>query len=252
METTGIMVCGHGSRDDAAVKELKALARQLAAQFPNQHVSYGFLDHARPSLHEGLDVLREQGVENIIAIPGMLFSGGHVKNDIPTELDRYADTHINISIQLGRELGMDSNLLQVAADRITRAEETSPNNISRGDTLLMVVGRGASEASSNENIQIICRQLCDDMGFGAGEVCYAGVASPLVAPGLEHAVTLGYRRIIVFPYLLYTGVLVNRIYSTVDQLAEKLPDVEFLKAKYLGNHPKVVETFSDRLRELAA
>ena len=252
MGTTGIMVCGHGSREEATVKELEELAGILADLFSDQPVAYGFLDHARPSLREGLDVLREQGVETILAIPGMLFAGSHVKNDIPTELNRYADTHANISIQFGRELGMGSNLLQVATDQIARAEENSSNNTSREETLLMVVGRGASDATSNENIQKICRQLCDDMGFGAGEICFAGVASPLVAPGLEHAATLGYRRIIVFPYLLYTGVLINRIYSTVDQIAEQFPNIEFLKSKYLGNHPKVVETFADRIRELAA
>ncbi|MBL4884228.1 MAG: hypothetical protein JKY95_06810, partial [Planctomycetaceae bacterium] len=31
-----------------------------------------------------------------------------------------------------------------------------------------------------------------------------------VAPGLEHAAKLGYKRIIVFPYFLFTGILVQR------------------------------------------
>ena len=60
------------------------------------------------------------------------------------------------------------------------------------------------------------------MGSGWGEVCYSGVTFPLIAPGLEHAAKLGYRRIVVFPYFLFTGVLVQRIYDITDQIAEKI------------------------------
>jgi sirohydrochlorin cobaltochelatase len=71
-----------------------------------------------------------------------------------------------------------------------------------------------------------------------------------VEPGLEHAAKLGYKRIIVFPYFLFTGVLVKRIYSFTDLVAERHPDVEFLKADYLNDHPLVLDTFEDRLLEI--
>ena len=89
--------------------------------------------------------------------------------------------------------------------------------------------------------------LWEGIGFGWGEVCYSGVTFPLVAPGLEHAVRLGYRRIVVFPYFLFTGVLVKRIYAITDQIAEQFPDIEFLKAGYLNDHPKVIDTFEARI-----
>ncbi|MEK9832166.1 MAG: CbiX/SirB N-terminal domain-containing protein, partial [Rhodospirillaceae bacterium] len=72
----------------------------------------------------------------------------------------------------------------------------------------------------------------------------------LVQPGLEHAVKLGYRRIIVFPYFLFTGVLVSRIYDHTDMVAANHPDVQFVKAPYLNDHPQVLETFADRVDEI--
>jgi sirohydrochlorin cobaltochelatase len=92
--------------------------------------------------------------------------------------------------------------------------------------------------------------LWEGMGFGWGEVCYSGVTFPLVGPGLEHAVKLGYRRIIVFPYFLFTGVLVKRIYRITDQMAERHPEIEFLKAQYLKDHPLVLDAFADRVQEI--
>jgi sirohydrochlorin cobaltochelatase len=83
-------------------------------------------------------------------------------------------------------------------------------------------------------------------------VCYSGVTFPLVAPGLEHAVKLGYRRIIVFPYFLFTGVLVKRIYSIADEMAARHPEIEFLKAPYLNDHPLVLDAFAERVEEILA
>ena len=63
---------------------------------------------------------------------------------------------------------------------------------------------------------------------------------------------LGFRRIVVFPYFLFTGVLVRRIYEAVDAVAARHPEVEFVKAHYLDDHPLVVETFVERIRGIAA
>jgi len=92
--------------------------------------------------------------------------------------------------------------------------------------------------------------LWEGMGFGWGETCYSGVTFPLVAPGLEHAAKLGYKRIIVFPYFLFTGILVQRIYDYTDQVAARHRDIEFVKAGYLNDHPLVLEVFKHRVEEI--
>jgi sirohydrochlorin cobaltochelatase len=92
--------------------------------------------------------------------------------------------------------------------------------------------------------------LWEGMGFGWSEVCYSGVTFPLVGPGLEHAVKLGYRRIMVFPYFLFTGVLVKRIYRIANQMAKRHPEIEFLHAQYLKDHPLVLDAFADRVEEI--
>jgi sirohydrochlorin cobaltochelatase len=116
---------------------------------------------------------------------------------------------------------VDRRLLAVAAQRIEQAEAGATSRVAREETLLMVVGRGTSDPDANSNISKVARMLWEGMGFGWAEVCYSGVTFPLVGPGLEHAVKLGYRRIIVFPYFLFTGVLVKRIYRIADQIAER-------------------------------
>ncbi len=247
---TGVMLCGHGSRNQLAVGEFAALATRLRALLPGVPVEYGYLEFADPVIHHGLDRLREQGVKHVLAVPGMLFAAGHAKNDIPSVLNTYAAVHEGFSITYGRELGVDTRLVRAAAQRIEEAEAAAPSNISRHDTLLMVVGRGASDPDANSNVAKIMRLLWEGMGFGWGETAYSGVTFPLVTPALDRAVKLGFKRIIVFPYFLFTGILVKRIYASADEAAKIFPEVEILKAPYLNDHPLVIETFLERLQEM--
>lgn len=249
-EKLGLMICGHGSRNRGAVREFAQLAERLKARFPGWPVEYGYLEFANPVIKDGLDRLREQGCTRILAVPGMLFAAGHAKNDIPSVLNTYQAQHDGVTITYGRELAVDTRMIRAAGDRIREALEKAGSDVPLHETLLMVVGRGASDPDANSNVSKVTRMLWEGFGFGWAETCYSGVTFPLVEPGLEHAAKLGYRRVVVFPYFLFSGVLVSRIYNTADEVAERHPDIEFVKAGYLNDHPQVIDTMADRVTEI--
>ncbi|MGB0690473.1 MAG: sirohydrochlorin chelatase, partial [Candidatus Puniceispirillum sp.] len=246
------MICGHGSRSKSAVTEFAVLAEKLAPFFPDWPVEYGYLEFATPVIKTGLDALRAKGVTHVLAVPGMLFAAGHAKNDIPSVLNTYAAEH-GITIQYGRELAIDLQMLQAAGDRIKAAVDAANakfGHVDIADSCLVVIGRGASDPDANSNVSKICRMLWEGMGFGWAEVGYSGVTFPLVQPCLEHVARLGYKRVVVFPYFLFSGILIDRIYGFTDEVARHYPDIEFIKAGYLNDHPKVIATFADRVREI--
>jgi sirohydrochlorin cobaltochelatase len=88
------------------------------------------------------------------------------------------------------------------------------------------------------------------MGFGWAEAAFSGVAAPLVEPALKRVLRMGFRRVVVFPYFLFTGVLVKRIYAAADRVAAAHPEVEILKAAYLRDHDLVLDCFADRVGEI--
>jgi sirohydrochlorin cobaltochelatase len=249
---TGVMICGHGSRSQAAVDEFAVLAEKLPALLPSDWmVDYGYLEFANPVIRDGLDRLRTAGCERILAVPGMLFAAMHSKNDIPTVLNTYAAKH-GIDVKYGRELGVDPKMIAAAGARIKDAVAAA--NLEHGElplheTALVVIGRGASDPDANGNVSKIARMLWEGIGFGWCEVGYSGVTFPLVEPCLNHVAKLGYKRVIVFPYFLFTGILIDRIYGFTDQVAAAHPDIQFVKAGYLNDHPKVLETFAERILE---
>ncbi|NKN37858.1 sirohydrochlorin chelatase [Agrobacterium sp. a22-2] len=252
-EKLGIMVCGHGSRNQNAAREFAVIAEALRARNPDMPVEYGYLEFCNPVISAGLDSLRGQGVTRVLAIPGMLFAAGHAKNDIPSVLNTYQAQNPGMVINYGRELGIDLKMIRAAGDRIQEAVDAANAElgpVDKHETLLMVVGRGSSDPDANSNATKVMRMLWEGMGFGWGETCYSGVTFPLVEPGLTHAAKLGYKRIIVFPYFLFTGVLVKRIYSYTDEVAARHPEIQFVKASYLNDHPLVLDAFQDRVGEV--
>ena len=182
----------------------------------------------------------------------MLFAAMHAKNDIPSVLNEYARKH-GVDVRYGRELGVDPRMIRAAADRIGDAETAAnaeSGEVARHDTCLVVIGRGASDPDANSNVSKVARLLWEGMGFGWCEVGYSGVTFPLVEPCLEQVAKLGFKRVIVFPYFLFTGILIDRIYGFADLVAKANPGIHWVNAGYLNDHPGVLETFAERAREI--
>jgi sirohydrochlorin cobaltochelatase len=247
MTKAAVLLCGHGSRDPEATREFELAAAALRPRLPDFDFATGYLEFARPTIRDGLARLAAHGAQRILAIPGMLFAASHVKNDLPWEMNSFIAANSGVDVRLARDLGIEAKLLQAAADRIAAA---AASRILRADTLLLVVGRGTNDPDANSNISKLARMLWEGMGFGWAEVAFSGVAHPRVDAALTRATGLGFHRIIVFPYFLFTGVLVKRIYAQTDTIAHQFPQIEFVKALYLRDHERVLDAFCERVAEL--
>lgn len=252
MAKQGIMVCGHGSRDKDAEREFGLVAAGLKKRFPDIPVEYGFLEFSAPNIHMGLNSLLDQGVEEIYAVPGMLFAATHAKNDIPSVLTTFGEERPELKVAYGSELGLHDAMITAFQARIYESLGLDPENPPESlyDTLLVVVGRGTSDTHANAEAAKLTRIVNENMGFGWADTVYSGVTYPSVGVGLEKLLKLGYKRVVVAPYFLFTGRLIKRIYGYVDHIAEQYPDVEFIKAQYLNDHEKVIDAFEVRVREI--
>jgi sirohydrochlorin cobaltochelatase len=259
---SGIMICGHGSRDKDAEREFSRVAAGLKQRFPDMPIEYGFLEFSAPNIHMGLNKLVEQGVDDIYAVPGMLFAATHARNDIPSVLTNYEQqlSDSDVKIHYGSELGLHPAMISAFETRIYQSmdmqapaarvgdEQLHDNDLH--DTMLVVVGRGTSDTLANAEAAKLTRIVNENMGFGWADTVYSGVTYPSVGAGLERLIKLGFKKIVVAPYFLFTGRLIKRIYAYVDKLAAENPEIEFIKTPYLNDHEKVIDAFEVRLREI--
>ena len=244
-----VLLIGHGTRRAAGVAEFHNLANQLQQALPDRTCLAGFLELVEPSVPKALETLRQQGFRRIIALPALLMAAGHVKNDIPVMLNAFQAEHPDMQVTFGADLGIHPNLLQVARERIESIEADFGPDYDRRNTLLVVIGRGSSDPDANSNISKITRMLWEGMGFGWAETAYTAVTAPLMADALERTHRLGFQRVIVFPYLLFTGRLVEQVNATVAAHQERHSEVQAVVAPYLNAHPLVTAAFLERLHE---
>ncbi|MFT5218499.1 MAG: sirohydrochlorin cobaltochelatase [Planctomycetota bacterium] len=247
----GVIICGHGSRAKIAEEEFSLLAKGLRSRYPDLKIEYGFLEYSSPNIHMALDRLLEQGVSKIYAVPGMLFLATHAKNDIPSVLTTYQQAHPGLEIEYGNELGLHDEMIEAFQSRILESlgYSEAPAAGALYDTMLVVVGRGTSVAGANAEAAKLTRIVCENLGFGWSETVYSGVTFPSVGRGLEMALKLGFKKIVVAPYFLFGGRLIDRIYAYVDKVAAENPQVEFAKADYLRDQSHVINTFIARIEE---
>jgi precorrin-8X/cobalt-precorrin-8 methylmutase len=247
-----IVIAGHGSRDPEGISEFEQLVELIRQRAGERHVRHGFLEFARPTIDEAARSLIDEGDHRIAIVPLVLLAATHAKNDLPSEVLALQNEFPAAQLHYGSALHLHPNILRLFRQRIIEAEAGSPRMIRRADSCLVVVGRGTTDPDANSDVSKLARLLQEGMGFGGSYVCYSGTAKPLVADGLAQAVRLGFDRIVVAPFFLFTGVLVKRIYAATDSMITDCPGAEFLKADYLGVHQLLADAFLERAGETVA
>ena len=244
-----IVVAAHGSRDPAALEEVETLLSLMKKRMPAQTIAHGFLEFALPTIDEAVRSVVQSGARRVVMLPALLLAATHAKNDMPGELALLKRQFPGVEFHFGAPTDLHPLLLQLAQQRIVEAEAQSKRTLRRADSCLVVVGRGTNDPDANSDVSKLARMLEEGMGFGASYVCYAGTAAPDLDDGLRRAARLGLERIVVFPYFLFDGVLVKRIYGAADELGARLPELEVLKAGYFGANEAVARVFLERARE---
>ena len=248
---SGILICGHGSRAKIAEQEFSLLAAGLKKRYPNLNIAYGFLEYSAPNIHMALDTLVEQGVKQIYAVPGMLFTATHAQNDIPSVLTTYAEKNPGLKIEYGASLGLHELMIEAFQTRILQAldYDSIPAAGELYDTMLVVIGRGTSVTPANADASKLTRTICENLGLGWSETLYSGVTFPSVGQGLEMVIKLGFQKIVVAPYFLFGGRLIDRIDAYINRVATTHPNIQFMKADYLRDQEQVIDTFVARAQE---
>jgi sirohydrochlorin ferrochelatase len=122
--TTAILVIAHGSRQEAANRDLAELVARLVAEGDHPIVEGCFLELAEPLLPEGGDRCVARGARRVLLIPYFLSAGVHLERDLTAARDELKRRHPHVEFHLGRALGPHPLLDQLVATRIRELEES--------------------------------------------------------------------------------------------------------------------------------
>jgi sirohydrochlorin cobaltochelatase len=239
-----LLIVGHGSRDPRGAEEFHELVSLVRARAP-MPVEGGFIELSRPPISECVNNLKERGAREISAVPLMLLAAGHAKDDVPATLVREKLTHPDLDFHYGRALGIRPELLELMDERISAVV---PEEEKEG-TAVLIVGRGSSDPDANSDLAKMARLFFEGRPYPLVETAFVSLAPPSVLEALERCRRLGARRVAVFSYFLFTGVLEERIREQSWNFAEDNPEMEVRYAGYFGPDARVAALVMERYRE---
>jgi len=244
-DAPALLIVGHGSRDSRGAAEFHDLVDLVRRRNPSLTVEGGFIELSCPPISECVDRLADRGSRNAAAVPLMLLAAGHAKDDIPATLVREKIGHPEMSFSYGRALGIRPELLELMDERIS----TVVLEEEKGETAVLVVGRGSSDPDANSDLSKIARLFYEGRPYPVVESAYVSMTKPDVAEGLDRCIKLGANHVVVFSYFLFTGVLEQRIRGQGEAFALANPGVELRYAGYFGPDELVADLVVERYTE---
>jgi sirohydrochlorin cobaltochelatase len=243
-----LLVIGHGTKDAAGVAQFGDLVGRVQAAVPYADVEGGFLELSPPPIQDATARLVAAGHRSVDVVPLVLVAAGHSKGDIPAALRREELRHPGLTFRYARPLGAHPTLLAEAEARLLAVvpREQWP------DTAVLLVGRGATDPDANGEIAKTARLLQEGRGIGTVETSFISLAEPSVPAGLERAGRLGFSRVVVLPWFLFSGVLPDRITLQAQQWALQHPAVDVRVAGLLGPTDALAAVVLERWTELEA
>lgn len=112
----GLILFGHGSRDPEWARPLREVAAQVSAGDGAPLVELAFLEFLEPTLEQACDRLAAAGVTRIAVLPMFIAQSGHVRRDLPAQLDAARARHPSLRIDLATAVGEDPRVQAVMAE----------------------------------------------------------------------------------------------------------------------------------------
>ena len=129
---TSVIVLAHGSKVATGNEGLFKIVEMLKVANSWDSVEAGFLQRVKPGLDDVVEKVVNEGAKRVVIIPLLLFSGNHVRKDIPLEIERHITRYPDVEFLYAENIGPDERIAQIATDRINDVLKRNNSNNSNG------------------------------------------------------------------------------------------------------------------------
>lgn len=245
---TAVLFVGHGSRLEAGNEEVRTFIRQMKPAIDaNLLVETCFLEFANPNIEDGIQACIEQGAVEIHVIPIILLHAGHSKLHIPAEIEEAKAQFPEIRFTYGQTIGIHQAIIDILKARLEEIQFDV--SIPHKDTAILLIGRGSSDEDAKMDFYNIASILQSQLSVSTVECAFMGVTTPTVEQGIQTCIANGAKQVIMLPYFLFTGILMERMAVMAQQFSDTNSNVSIELASYFGYHPNLQTVLLERLQQ---
>lgn len=241
-----IVFIGHGSRKEESNKRFEQLVDNFRAFASDKTVFHGYIELAKPFMG---NAIREAATvaEEVIVMPLLLFRAGHAKNDVPIILDEVRRDFPKVKFKAADVIGVHPKMAELAYLRLRETKSSTTEN--KENIAVLFLGRGSSDPDANSDFYKMSRLFSEGRDFQWVTPCFIGITTPKLKEALELMAKVRPKKLIVLPYFLLTGILIDRIHAQLTEFNKSFPWVKAEVAPPLESHQLLFETILDRLQQ---
>ncbi|WP_242339030.1 MULTISPECIES: sirohydrochlorin chelatase [Anaeromyxobacter] len=247
MERTAVLILGHGSRVARANAEFEALVGAFRRRRPDLDVGHAYVELAAPLLADALAAAAARA-DRVVLLPMFLLTAGHLKDDVPAALAAARAATPRVRFDAAGALGVVNRMTELVLAR--SAQQVPLRGPEGARTALLVVGRGSSDPDANSDLCKLTRILGERAGFARAEPCFIAVTSPLFERAVEDLAKVHDGPILVQPYFLFEGLLMQQLAREVAAFRSRHPGRRVALAPHLGPDARLVDLLEERLAEV--
>jgi sirohydrochlorin cobaltochelatase len=187
----------------------------------------------------------------VLVLPLILNAAGHVKMEIPEAIEHAREHCPGTEFLYGPHLTACDPILDVLRRNLRKcmSELDMPDPTTTGVVLL---GRGSSDRQANGDVAKMARWLMEETDHELVDLAFTGITWPRLERAVQRQVMLGMKQVVVLPYYLFTGTLMQRIARQVDHLRQQYPQVRFAQSSYFGFENEIFALLEQRVADLRA
>ena len=243
-----ILLVGHGSREKSGNDEILAFAEQWRQRQPGWRIEVCFIEFSEITMSEGLR-RAATGARRVMVLPLILNAAGHVKMDIPQAIDGARLKFPSVQFVYAPHLSAGEPILAILKRRLKGAMQAldMPDPTTTG---VVMLGRGSSDRHANGEMAKMARWLMEETDHELVDLAFTGITYPRLEKVVQHQSLLGMTQVVVLPYYLFNGMLMERIKRQVDNLKTQYPTIRFSLTTYFGFEREIFEVLEQRVDDM--
>ena len=248
MNSETILLVGHGSREKSGNDEIEAFAAQWRERQPGWRIEVCFIEFSEITMSEGLRRAAESA-RRVIVVPLILNAAGHVKMDVPQAIDGARLKYPMVQFLYAPHLTACDPILAILKRRLKDAMQAldMPDPTTTG---VVILGRGSSDRQANGDMAKMARWLMEETDHELVDLAFTGITYPRLEKAVQRQGLLGMKQVVVLPYYLFNGTLVERIARQVEHLKAQYPTIRFVSTRYFGFEPEIFALLEQRVDDL--
>jgi len=113
-----VILIAHGSRRQQTAQEMDLLSEQLQKETPDRLICSAYMELQKPTLKESIESAASQGIRDIEILPLFFFTGKHMIEDIPQQVQECRNEYKDCSIVLLPCIGKSPEFIKALKNSI--------------------------------------------------------------------------------------------------------------------------------------